>query len=94
MIRKDELTYHVSVDPIFMYGLNSLLGKEFQSLTMNGKMGFHNIYGWRMLFPYFMQRIRSPKNKFSSCSYFTPCGSKHILVTAPNYRDTSYFLFG
>ena len=45
MIRKDKFTYHLSVDPIFMYGLNSLLGEEFQSLTMNEKMGFHKIYG-------------------------------------------------
>ena len=64
MIRKDKLTYHVSVDPI-EYKLNSLLKYEFQSLTVNGKMGIQNFYGWNMLFPYFVQQIRSPRDDFS-----------------------------
>ena len=87
MIRKDKFTYHLSVDPIFMYGLNSLLGEEFQSLTMNGKMGFH-----KFMVAYAVSLLYAADKK-SLCLYFTPCGSKHILVTAPNYRDTSCFLF-
>ena len=34
------------------------------------------------------------KQSFAFCiTIIIPCGSKHILVTAPKYRDTSYFLF-
>ena len=64
MIRKDELTYHVSVDPM-EYKLNSLLRYVFKSLTVNGKMGIHNFYNWNMLFPYFVQPIKSPRDDFS-----------------------------
>ena len=74
-----------------MYGLNSLLGEEFQSLMMNGKMGFHKIYGWRMLFPYFMQRIRSPYVCISHHAAQNTSWSRHqIIVTLPiSYLDKS-----
>ena len=91
MIRKDKFTYHLSVDPIFMYGLNSLLGKGISIINDERKNGISQNLWWHMLFPYFMQRIRSPYVCISHHVAQNTSWSRHqIIVTLPiSYLDKS-----
>ena len=40
-----------------------------------------------------LYHVAQNKLQFFYITNVIPCGTKQILVTAPKYRDTSYFLF-
>ena len=144
MIRKDELTYHLSVDCLFLRpyckvrtefsviiytNVNVMFGSQkwLERDMLFPWFSFKLYNGWRYLLYLFtcsdevifkslgfsctkivilhgteqilVFHIRNVipicrKQSFAFCiTIIIPCGSKHILVTAQKYRDTSYFLF-